>query len=644
MKKYILTIVLAIASLGFTGCSNWLDLEPRDSISGEMLFKEPEGVKSYMANLYARLPIEDFACTVGSLHGNDGGWNSMYPMMMCDEGVYTSPWWFDNWSFGYTDYGFIRDVLVLQETIPNLDITEIEKQHLMGECAFNLAYSYFAMTKRLGGMPILREPIEYDPVREHMYRQRNTEKECWDYVMEQCDIAIENLPDEFEGQSGRANKYVALALKSRAALYAGTYAQNFGKVMFSGEAIDKEIVGLKPEYAQHYLDECIKASEELINCGKFGLYKPHPANPEEAADNYQHLFETPADALAESPTEVIWMKWYDEPGGVGMGHDYDVWLNPNQTRGNWGYGGFMSPVLDLVDLYEEYDNDGIRQSAPIRTKNVVDPKTQDIDVYGSFYAPCGFDASADYIHYADPTEAFKNKDARLHATAILPMSTWKNTKIVIQGGVIAPDGTPIIKQYGGAYGLDGKYYACYGSDDYNQYSGYDEPHQGSQGGFLFKKFLQEKKQVPAGICRGTNDWMEFRFAEILLNYAEAVASSNTATGAQQALAAKCLNDIRHRAAHTDNIPLTLQNVWDERRIELAFENKRHWDLFRLRQLDKIDQIYRKDLIPVLDLRMDPPQYIFLRADVEEIMRTTRKDFYYRALWMPLENGLIPQPY
>lgn len=630
-------------SLGLTGCAGWLDLEPRDKISGEKLFQDPEGVKAYMANIYARLPIEDFTVGIQGFNINGYAWDSWFAQMVGDECCHNDPWWFDSWTFGWNDYKLIRDILVFQETIPNLDVTEQERNTLYGETAFTLAYCYFAMTKRLGGMPILRKPLEYDPDRNAMLRQRDTEKACWDYVMEQCDIAIEKLPETINGETGRANKYVAMALKSRAALYVASYCENFQKVSFSGEAIEKEIVGMKAEYAPEYYRQCIEASEMLMNSGKFGLYKPNPANPSQAAANYQHLFETPADALSESPTEVIWMKWYDEPGGQGKAHNWDIWLNPNQTRGNWAYGGFMSPVLELVDLYEEYSPDGVRESAPIRTRNVADPIAEDINRYGTYAAPCGFDASADYIHYASPLDAFANKDARLQASVMLPMSTWKDTKIIIQGGVIAPDGTPIIKQFGSAVGLDGKVYSSYGSDDPNQYSGYDKSHMGSVGGFLMKKFMQEAENVPAQNNRGTNDWMEFRYAEILLNYAEAVVQYNGATAEQKTLAAQALNDIRHRAAHTDNIPLTFDNVMAERRVELAFENKRFWDIIRLRDFNRFVNYYRKDLVPVLDLRCDPPQYILLRADIESVARSFRNTWYYRELWYPLENGLIPQP-
>jgi len=53
------------------------------------------------------------------------------------------------------------------------------------------------------------------------------------------------------------------------------------------------------------------------------------------------------------------------------------------------------------------------------------------------------------------------------------------------------------------------------------------------------------------------------------------------------LAAEGLNIIRKRAAHTTNIPLTIENVLRERRIELVYENKRYWDLIRRREYHEL---------------------------------------------------------
>jgi len=72
----------------------------------------------------------------------------------------------------------------------------------------------------------------------------------------------------------------------------------------------------------------------------------------------------------------------------------------------------------------------------------------------------------------------------------------------------------------------------------------------------------------------------FRFADVLLIDAEAKFRTGDIAGALVSI-----NKIRERAGEPDytSADLTLQNIWDERRFELAFENDRYFDLIRTGQ-------------------------------------------------------------
>jgi hypothetical protein len=80
----------------------------------------------------------------------------------------------------------------------------------------------------------------------------------------------------------------------------------------------------------------------------------------------------------------------------------------------------------------------------------------------------------------------------------------------------------------------------------------------------------------------TQPWIEIRYAEVLLNYAEA---QNEAVGADENVYA-ALNEIRKRAGITEGLPSGLSKndmrkiIHKERYVELCFENKRYWDLRR----------------------------------------------------------------
>ncbi len=68
----------------------------------------------------------------------------------------------------------------------------------MGEAHFIRAYCYFAMVKRYGGVPILREPQEYVGDIESLKVPRDTEKACYDFIAEDLDEAFRLLPDNEE--------------------------------------------------------------------------------------------------------------------------------------------------------------------------------------------------------------------------------------------------------------------------------------------------------------------------------------------------------------------------------------------------------------------------------------------------------------
>src|SRR5690606_17425027 len=229
-----------------------------------------------------------------------------------------------------------------------------------------------------------------------------------------------------------------------------------------------------------------------------------------------------------------------------------------------------------------------------------------------------FDKTKSYkrFEFETPYQLFEDKDARLWATVILPGTTWKNQKIIIQGGYVQPDGTAKIETKESIV-HNGTTYHTYGAADWTQYSGFDT-HAGNmtRTGFGFKKFLQLDDNVNPSWNQSTTDWIEFRYAEILLNHAEAVLESGYNMDNAVSKAEESINSIRRRAGHTVDIPLTLENVLRERKVELAFENKRYWDLIRRRDYHLLfNNTSKHALVPLLDLRVDPVQYIFVRREV-----------------------------
>ena len=631
LYKVFFTAVLVLL---FFGCEDVLELEPTDKLSAEALFSEPEGVKLYMANLYYQLPVEDFTYIHRTQNGVTFNWNGTNP----NNGGFVQPMHTDiamhsefaagvsqnNWGHWWNaGYQLIRDVNTLIKEIPNLDINEQQRMLIVGETSFIRAYAYFALAKRYGGVPLITEAQVYTTDVESLKVPRSTEAETWNFVLEECQKAADNLLPG-DGSHRRATKYAALALKSRAALHAASVAKFWNDAPLSGEAVEKNLVGMDASLANGYYQQCIDASEEIMNSGTFQLFRPNPSSPEEAAENYRVLFEKPNDA----PEEAIFIKGSAIVGNEHTANNYEIWYNPNQLANGWPHPGRFNPTLEWADMFEVYSNPGVST----KLSTVVDGN-EDYE---------GFDVNRDYIKYDTPNAVYEGKDARLWGSAILPGTIWKNTEIVIQAGFIEPDGTAKLLQ-GGSITVGDETYYTYGAASASGHSGFN-PAGGNhtRTGMGFKKFLQEEIDVNPAWNQGTLDFMDMRYAEVLLNYAEAVVESGQG---DQAKARKAINDIRKRAGHTTEIDLSVENVLRERTVELSFENKRFYDLIRRRIFDELFNVKnRHALMPVLDLREDPPKYIMVRDAVPRSdPKTFEPRWYYRRIPGTGSNGLVQNP-
>ena len=110
-----------------------------------------------------------------------------------------------------------------------------------------------------------------------------------------------------------------------------------------------------------------------------------------------------------------------------------------------------------------------------------------------------------------------------------------------------------------------------------------EQNEPTKTGFYLRKFVVED-QVDYDKC--TNPWPVFRLAEIYLNLAEALTELG-----RESEALVALNMTRHRAGiheitmsdvSSHESGWLLDRVRNERRVELAYENHRFWDLRRWR--------------------------------------------------------------
>lgn len=150
--------------------------------------------------------------------------------------------------------------------------------------------------------------------------------------------------------------------------------------------------------------------------------------------------------------------------------------------------------------------------------------------------------------------------------------------------------------------------------------------------YTMRKFMDES--IPTGQVFCPQPWIYMRFAEMYLNYAEAMYQLG-----EESTCREYLNIIRHRArsGQTDVLPdITVsgealwQKVINERRIELAFEEHRYWDVRRWKIADVTENITIHRMMITKDLSTGIKTYA-----IDELQ--TRR-FYSQHYFFPIPRS------
>lgn len=630
MKKK-LYILLAVLITSFTACQK-LDVPPVNIVQDEDLYNTEAGIDALMARMYYTMPMEDFR------YSPTGGFNSGTvgsPHAITGEAVSRDMGnSIDNLGYWGAAYTLIRDCNYFMTTLPNYasNYKPDQVKTWLAEAKFIRAFTYFALVKRYGGVPLIDKLLtrpgetisELASEIEELKIPRTSEEAIWDFVGKELDDAFANLPET--NKTNRANKYVAAALKSRAMLYAGTIAKY--------NTIDKTVKGVRlcgipASKAATYLKAAYDAAHLLDN--KYSLYKNKwAANDKEA--QYQNFVSLFLDNSTNNK-EVIFARRYKYPD---LTHSYDALSVPKQWEGPQGnYSSETLPTLNFVEMFEGF------------------PKNLD----GTIQT---MDAGGKYITYASTMEIFANAEPRLRATVILPGDMFKGIPVDVRRGIYTGSSTGGLSKLV-PYNSNTAYPSSVvgsatvnGNLDQNTWitlsNGTKLPRAGASGvytaigtdatggtytGFYVRKYLNpEKPQAETLPNRSDQQFMEFRYAEIMLNEAEAAYElfllGQGAGYASEAL--NLINQIRERAGAS--LYVAINNIDDirmERRRELAFEYKTQWDIrrWRIGHLEMNNTVYRA-LLPIM--LQDQSRYVMdVRNEERNVSYTFQTKWYYSQI-------------
>ncbi|CAL1521547.1 RagB/SusD family nutrient uptake outer membrane protein [Chitinophaga sp. MM2321] len=546
--SFIKILLLVVVSLAACNKDTILDKTPQDQYSDASMWMDIKLADRFLLDVYNRSLRGAFgylslASLTDESHDTHGFGSENYL-----QGNITSsntlP--FGSWSLDHLTwkglFGTIQQINVFVENIDRVPEAYSKDQQatiaeqatrMKGEAIFLRAFCYAQMARNFGGLPLFTAPFKIGD--DYLSIKRATFKETVDFIAAQCDEAAALLEDKPDMEAGRTNKGAALALKSRMLLFAAS------DLTADGTA-ESEYVGYKGADRTALWQAAKDASKAVMDLHTYSLHDFGAPDKKAVAENFFNFFK----AKDLSSNEIIWGKLFLKD--VGSRNQMNL---INGTNGFVMYG-CNAPTANLADAFQMEDGSTFTDHFTVDNqgyyKNVSGKYTNNNIYYSReprFYATILYDSAVWQKRFPDLAQ----RD---------PLGIYdRRTRIIMQNG----------QETSKIYGIDTRQGPVDGDD-------------GTYTGYTFKKFLDDKVY---GTETNNNDnvWIEFRYAEVLLNYAEACIGLN-----QAGEATPHINAVRNRAGLPNFQGDITRALRHERQVEFVYEEVRWYDMRRWKILDE----------------------------------------------------------
>ena len=315
MRKLYKGLLIAGAILGFSSCSDFLDMTPPDRVSDKVIWETTQSAEYTLNYMYSYVyDIVMSQSRVGLTEAltdqlKYGSYNynalAFIPSEMAYGDATTLSASYVDAYMGYwsTWYSAIRQVNQgISELKQYGQMADEDKVRLEAELRFMRAFIYFDLVKRY------KEVVIYDEDLSKITKDRalNTEAEGWDFIQADLEFAGANLPDR-AASKGRLDKGSAWVFLSRTMLY----AKRWSVVKTAAENVEALGYGLEAKYADSYAKRTSAGNNEAILQYQF-----------DRAQSVTHSFD-----------------FYYTPGG-----DFALHGEPG--------GGYGTPTQEMVESYE----------------------------------------------------------------------------------------------------------------------------------------------------------------------------------------------------------------------------------------------------------------------------------------------------
>lgn len=569
-------MVFALLGVTLVSCDDYLDEVPEATISPEVYFIDASQIQAYADNLYADiLPSHGNGNTYG-LYKDDATTDNQIEVTAPHR--FTSNLWkVDNaetlnWNFK----NIYKINFILANVLPKFgdnaadgtdlsghaniisgDINEIK--HYIGELFFLRACEYFKRYQLFGDLPIITHPLSDNKEVLSEASKRFPRNEVARFILKDLDHAIALLSAK-SMPTTRINADAAILLKSRVALFEGTWLKYFKNTAFvpNGDGWPGKLKDYNSNYQyptknidseiDYFLDIAMTTSKDIAeryknrlteNTGVLQQAVTEPANP------YYDMFAQ--EDLASVDEVLLWRKY-----------SYNL-INHN------------------VNVYASWGNNGVGVTRSF-VNNFLMADGTPVYTHGDYMNGDGYYMGDKTIH-----DVRQNRDSRLMIFLKEPGQHNILIKDLIGETANIEETYPLITLTDGAR----RYVTGYAL---------------RKGGAFHQKFYSNSKGYTASIA--------YRATEALLNYMEA---SYERQGALDGTATEYWKILRRRS-HVDEdfqktialtnmskeaendwgaysggklIDATLYNIRRERRCEFIADGLRYMDLCRWRAMDQL---------------------------------------------------------
>lgn len=505
MKFNKIAILLLSADLLTTTSCDFMDCDESDNYTLQEIQGSYNRVKQFVTSIYGYLP-SDFCNTHGAmLDATTDDAIHVYESSAIQRivnGIWSANYTVDD-KFAYY-YNAIHDANYYLTTLSGLTFDTWENgddyqdwmqnyDNYQYQVRFLRAYFYFELVRRYQNVPLITKPLSQTEANQI---EPSSAQEVLKFIINECTEIAPKLPIKStsiaQAENGRATRAMAMALKSRAALYAASPLYNTN--------------GDNAKWT-----EAAKASHDIIaSAGELGL----------GLDTYANLFKS----KNYNSKEVILCR----PTGTSK-----TFEQANYPMGVTGGNTTTCPTENLASAFEMKDGRAFDWNDPTMKAN-----------------------------------QYKDRDPRFYLT-------------IVHNGMLWPAKKAVDISEGGANGLPLT--------------------NATTTGYYLRKYVDNSISFEAGSTTAAthHNWILFRYAEVLLNYAEAMIHVNGNCDYKDATytmsAREALNAVRKRAGIPEVAACSqdefLMRVKHERRVEMAFEGQRFWDLRRWKNLDETKNIY-----------------------------------------------------